>query len=94
MGGHAKYTNRELSVQTRHLTLCLLLIGVLVSATAGQGFRRGPNVARDGSGRLGSTGLKVGSPMPEVTVVDEQGAPFHTASLKGKYSVVVFGCLT
>jgi cytochrome oxidase Cu insertion factor (SCO1/SenC/PrrC family) len=32
--------------------------------------------------------------MPEVTVFDADGKPFETASLKGKYSVVVFGCLT
>lgn len=84
-----------------HFLLALLIIGLVGSAAMGQGFRRGggPGGRIGGPGgrggsRLGSSGLKVGSPMPEVTVFDETGKPFETASLKGKYSVVVFGCLT
>lgn len=89
------------------LVLSLALIGLASSVVFGQGFRRGgpgggrggpggggPGGGRGGVGRLESSGLKVGSPMPEVSVFDEEGKAFETASLKGKYSVVVFGCLT
>lgn len=70
-----------------------------VGTTSGQGFGpgrggRGGGPGSPGSDRLESSGLKIGSPMPEVKVFDAEGKPFDTASLKGKYSVVVFGCLT
>ena len=82
--------------------LALLVVALATSALWGQGFRRGSGPGGRGGGpggrggvsRLDASGLKVGSPMPEVTVFDEDGKPFETASLKGKYSVVVFGCLT
>lgn len=70
-----------------------------VGTSFGQGFGpgrggRGGGPGSAGSDRLESSGLKIGSPMPEVKVLDSEGNPFDTASLKGKYSVVVFGCLT
>jgi|TARA_B100000700_G_scaffold35885_1_gene34996 cytochrome oxidase Cu insertion factor (SCO1/SenC/PrrC family) len=36
----------------------------------------------------------LGSQLPEVSVFDEQGKPFSTRQLSGKYTVLVFGCLT
>jgi cytochrome oxidase Cu insertion factor (SCO1/SenC/PrrC family) len=36
----------------------------------------------------------VGTTLPKVNVYDEQGERFSTASLKGSYTVLVFGCLT
>ena len=86
--------------QWLQLLLSLMIISVTSSVVLGQGFRRGGPGGRGGGpggrggSRLDSSGLKVGSPMPEATVFDEAGKPFETASLKGKYSVVVFGCLT
>jgi len=83
------------------LVLYLFILGLASSVAVGQGFRggggpggRGGGPGGRGGSRLDSSGLKVGSPMPETTVFDEEGKPFKTASLKGKYSVVVFGCLT
>ena len=76
-----------------HLVILAVLTGLTSSATFGQG-RRGGGPGTKGSDRLGSSGLDVGSLMPEVTVFDSEGKPFETASLKGKYSVIVFGCLT
>lgn len=35
-----------------------------------------------------------GTQMPAITLFDEDGNEFSTESLKGKHSVVVFGCLT
>jgi hypothetical protein len=40
------------------------------------------------------TGLKVGSPFPELSVFDAAGKPFSTRSLKGQYTVVISGRLT
>ncbi len=44
--------------------------------------------------RFEATGLKPGVPFPEVGIYDEEGKPFHTRSLRGKYTVIVNGCLT
>ncbi len=53
----------------------------------------GPEQARL-KARFEATGLKPGVPFPEVSIYDEEGKPFHTRSLKGKYTVIVNGCLT
>ena len=37
---------------------------------------------------------KIGDPLPDVTVYDADGKEFRLRSLKGHYSVLVFGCLT
>ncbi len=37
---------------------------------------------------------RVGSLLPEVSAFDEQGNEFSTGTLRGHYSVLVFGCLT
>ena len=49
---------------------------------------------RNGLGRGGFSLPAVGSTLPDVTVFDEEGEPFTTTSLRGHYSVLVFGCLT
>jgi len=36
----------------------------------------------------------VGEPLPDVTVYDENGKEVRTASLRGHYTVLTFGCLT
>ena len=38
--------------------------------------------------------LKVGEPFPEFDIYDAQGKRLNTRSLKGKYTVIVNGCLT
>jgi len=53
----------------------------------------GPEQARL-KARFEATGLKPGVPFPEVSIYDEEGKPFDTRSLKGKYTVIVNGCLT
>ncbi len=37
---------------------------------------------------------EVGQPLPDITVFDAEGKEFKLSSLKGDYSVLVFGCLT
>jgi cytochrome oxidase Cu insertion factor (SCO1/SenC/PrrC family) len=36
----------------------------------------------------------VGDPLPDVTVYSPDGKEFSTASLRGHYTVLTFGCLT
>ena len=62
------------------------------SGRPGGGF--GPFSGNSDPVRLNQAGLKIGSSLPEVTIVDAEGKKFETASLKGSYSVLVFGCLT
>ena len=40
------------------------------------------------------TEVELGTPLPQITVYDDQGNEFEFASLQGTYSVVTFGCLT
>ena len=35
-----------------------------------------------------------GAPFPPIAIFDEAGKPFHTSALKGRWSVLVSGCLT
>ena len=65
----------------------ILLIAGLLSFTW-----LGPASAQRGSGR--SPLPAVGTMLPEVTAYDDQGNEFSTASLRGSYTVLVFGCLT
>jgi cytochrome oxidase Cu insertion factor (SCO1/SenC/PrrC family) len=37
---------------------------------------------------------EVGSAVDDVEIFDEAGKPFSTGGLKGRYTVLVFGCLT
>lgn len=46
--------------------------------------------SRGGSGQI----PQPGTILPTVRTVDEQGRDFSTASLRGSYTVLVFGCLT
>jgi Ca2+-binding EF-hand superfamily protein len=55
----------------------------------GRGGRSGPG------GSSGAFGFpQAGDPLPDITVYDAQGNPFELASVKGKPTVLVFGCLT
>lgn len=57
-----------------------------------QGQRGGPG--SPGSSTLQRAGLNIGQALPTLTIFDDQGGEFRLADLKGKYSVIVFGCLT
>ena len=45
---------------------------------------------RESNGSL----LEIGSRLPAVKLLDEQGKEFSTSDLGGQYTVFVFGCLT
>jgi hypothetical protein len=54
--------------------------------------RGGPSRGND-SGRGGGL-LPAGTMLPTISAFDEQGEKFSTSSLRGSYTVLVFGCLT
>ena len=55
----------------------------------GRGGRSGPG------GPSGAFSFpQAGDPLLDISVYDAQGDPFELASLKGKPTVLVFGCLT
>lgn len=55
-----------------------------------------PSLAQPGGGggRGNASLLEAGSMLPKVTLYDDRGEEFSTNSLRGQYSVLVFGCLT
>jgi hypothetical protein len=69
------------------LTACLALPAVA------QRPERTRNPRGDNS-RFAASAPEVGSAFPELDIHDENGQPLNTRSLKGKYTVVVNGCLT
>ena len=81
-------------MQTQQIRLLIIaaVIATTCSAVSAQGGRGRPGGL--GTDRLEQSGLKIGDKMPELNVFDSEGKPFKTESLKGKYSVVIFGCLT
>ena len=65
---------------TRSLT-AVFALGLMLSS-AGLAQRGGPMP------------LSPGDPFPAIDVYDDAGKSFNTRSLKGKYTVIVNGCLT
>lgn len=63
-----------------------------------QGGRRGAQGGQEGrrpsGGRFDLRGPEVGTALPDIQLYDEQGEQISLASIKGSYSVIVFGCLT
>lgn len=47
-----------------------------------------------GASTLERAGLKIGQPLPKLTIHDDKGNDFRLSDVKGKYAVIVFGCLT
>ena len=58
------------------------------------GGARGDGPGSPGASTLERSGLALGQQMPDVTVFDANGEKFSLSSVKGKYAVLVFGCLT
>ena len=60
----------------------------------GSAGARGSRPGTGGSSTLERAGLEVGQTLPELTIVNADGQPFPLARLRGRYSVLVFGCRT
>ena len=66
-----------------------ILAGAAIAQPGGTP-RGGPGASRSAGGNL----PEVGTTLPDITLYDDQGEEFSTTSLRGQYSVLVFGCLT
>jgi len=60
----------------------------------GGSSRAGGGPGTPGSATLERAGLKVGSPVPDVTIYDAEGKELSLNALRGSHAVLVFGCLT
>ena len=84
------------------MSLFLSLCCSVVIAQPGRGQQRSGGPGGGGASRPGTpgsatlerAGLKLGQNLPDLTIFDEQGGKFRLADVKGKYTVIVFGCLT
>ncbi|MBC8352342.1 MAG: hypothetical protein H8E66_10155 [Planctomycetes bacterium] len=75
------------------LTLVVGISTVLASNAIAQprgNSRGGPGASRGAGGNL----PKIGTTLPDITLYDDSGEEISTTSLRGQYSVLVFGCLT
>ncbi len=46
------------------------------------------------SHQLSEGAPRVGTPLPDIEIHTDTGDPFRSSALKGKFTVLVFGCLT
>lgn len=77
------------------IVACLLLAGLAAPANAQAPDNERGQAARQAlEDRFQAFPLKIGDAFPEIDVFDSEGRKFNTRSLKGKYTVIVNGCLT
>lgn len=73
-----------------------LFVGIS-TILAGSAFAQPGGIPRGGPGTSrgpGGTLPEVGTMLPDITLYKDNGEAFSTTSLRGQYSVLVFGCLT
>ncbi len=71
-----------------------LLLGIS-TLLAGNVFAQPGGGGRSGASRGSGGNLPaVGTMVPDISLYDDHGNEFSTTSLRGQYSVLVFGCLT
>ena len=68
--------------------ICLAGLGIFSTASFAQQPGRQPSVQFPQVTQL------VGKQLPEINVLDSQGKPMSTSDLRGRHTVLVFGCLT
>lgn len=99
--------NRDQTITRQELTKYRANLELAVRQQVAPPRRRGSPRRRRGNGRafgpfsgntdpvrLNQNGLQIGDELPKLVVFDAIGNRFSTVSLRGSYSVLVFGCLT
>ena len=80
------------------LGICAALLTGLVHAQQdgriAADISEGIDLGASGARRFEANELRVGDQFPELEIFDETGNSFNTATLRGKYTVLVNGCLT
>ena len=85
-----QFVNEENHMSRRLLVVAL--VGLLTPLCHAQNTDRNAAMQRLQSRFESAPG--VGQPLPNVKVYDSGGKPVALSSLKGQYTVLVFGCLT
>ena len=76
------------------------IVSCLLCANAfGQGFGASPALPGERSGErvrriFDETSPEIGAPLPDLTCYDAEGNELKLSSLKGRHTVLLFGCLT
>jgi cytochrome oxidase Cu insertion factor (SCO1/SenC/PrrC family) len=70
----------------RSIVLAAVVLAAVAGTAAGQAGREDPEFVKKTP--------TLGDPFPGLTVYTPDGKEFDTASLRGHYSVIAFGCLT
>ena len=73
------------------LSLFWALCGIDITSLHAQPSRTS---GRTGGAQFSQVTRLLSATLPTVNVFDGQGNPLSTASLRGSYTVLVFGCLT
>lgn len=83
----------------KRMSVALLAAGLTFGLVSGDLLGQPSGHGRQGGGRqmpkmFGEDVVNVGEPLPDVEIFSDTGKKFRTSQLKGKYTVIVFGCLT
>ena len=86
-------------LNTKRMGVAFLVAGLTLGMTAGDLLGQPGGHGRQGGMRqmpkmFGDDVVNVGQPLPDVEIFSDTGDKFRTSQLKGKYTVIVFGCLT
>jgi cytochrome oxidase Cu insertion factor (SCO1/SenC/PrrC family) len=82
------------------LLMCFVSVGVAQQDKASERAQRpNPKTGEDSprervNRKFESNAPGIGEPLPDITVLDADGREFSLRSLRGEYTVLVFGCLT
>ena len=59
-----------------------------------QQTRNGQGAKQQVADRFDRTAPRIGEPLPDLAAFDARGNPVRLSQLRGKYTVLTFGCLT
>ena len=78
----------------RQLITAAIAATLTIAAAEAQRERTGQPGQRTRPNTLSPDAPAVGDQLPDVTVHTDTGDDFRMSALKGKYTILVFGCLT
>lgn len=75
-------------------TFCLMSTLLLALPLLAQQGRQNGSPRGEMMSRFSQAAPEIGQKLPRLEAFDSKGNPWNTDQLKGKYTVLVFGCLT
>ena len=85
---------RQSLLQAVALVLSLVLVASAQAPERKSQQRKADSPRNQLARRFDARSPKLNGPLPDVSGYNVDGEPFSLSSLKGEYSVLVFGCLT